>query len=166
MASVRLHKVSELFKREISQIIQRDLSNPRVGFTTVTHVEISADLKHALVRVSIMGDEKQRRTTMNELNKAAGFIQHLLGQRVTIRTMPRLQFKLDRSLDAVYRVEELLNEIHDRDEAPPGADELREDESPQASDGPEGPQDGPEGPQDGSEGSEDGPETAEDGSRA
>ena len=114
MASVRLHKVGELFKREISRIIQRDLASPRVGFTTVTHVEISADLKHAVVRVSVMGDDNERDATVAELNKAAGFIQHLLGQRVTIRTMPHLEFKLDRSLDAVYRVEELLDEIHGR----------------------------------------------------
>jgi len=114
MGSVRLHKVGELFKREISRIIQRDLASPRVGFTTVTHVEVSADLKHAVVRVSVMGDEQARDTTVAELNKAAGFMQHLLGQRVTIRTMPQLQFKLDRSLDAVYRVEELLDEIHGR----------------------------------------------------
>ena len=150
MVSVRLHKVNELFKREISQIIQRDLGNPRVGFTTVTHVEISADLKHAMVRASVMGDEKQRGTTITELNNAAGFIQHLLGQRVTIRTMPRLRFKLDRSLDAVYRVEELLGGIHDRDEVSLSADEVGEDESPQTSDGPKGSEDGPERPEDGS----------------
>ena len=114
MGSVRLHKVGELFKREISQIIQRDLASPRVGFTTVTHVEVSADLKHAVVRVSVMGDEQARDATVAELNKAAGFMQHLLSRRVTIRTMPQLQFKLDRSLDAVYRVEELLDEIHGR----------------------------------------------------
>jgi ribosome-binding factor A len=133
MGSVRLHKVNELFKREISQIIQRDLANPRIGFTTVTHVDISADLKHAAVRVSVMGDDAQRKTTLAELNKAAGFIQHQLGQRVTIRTMPRLQFKLDRSLDAVYRVEELLGEIHAHDEPPSGG----EDASAEDADEPE-----------------------------
>ncbi len=113
MASLRMHKVNELFKREIGHIIQRDLANPRIGFATVTHAEISSDLKHATIRVSVMGDEQQRRTTVAELNKAAGFIQHLLSRRITIRTMPQIQFKLDRSLDAVYRVEELLDEVHD-----------------------------------------------------
>jgi len=108
-----MHKVNELFKREIGHIIQRDLANPRIGFATVTHAEISSDLKHATIRVSVMGDEQQRRTTVAELNKAAGFIQHLLSRRITIRTMPQIQFKLDRSLDAVYRVEELLDEVHD-----------------------------------------------------
>jgi ribosome-binding factor A len=127
MGSVRLHKVNELFKREISQIIQRDLANPRVGFTTVTHVDISADLKHAAVRVSVMGDDAQRKITLVELNKAAGFIQHQIARHVTIRTMPRLQFKLDRSLDAVYRVEELLGEIHAHDETPGGAAHAGED---------------------------------------
>jgi len=86
MASLRMHKVNELFKREIGHIIQRDLANPRIGFATVTHAEISSDLKHATIRVSVMGDEQQRRTTVAEL---------------------------DRSLDAVYRVEELLDEVHD-----------------------------------------------------
>ena len=116
MASLRMHKLNELFKREIGQIIQRDLANPRIGFATVTHAEISSDLKHATIRVSVMGDEQQRRTTAAELNKAAGFIQHVLSRRITIRTMPQIQFKLDRSLDAVQRVEELLNEVHEQHE--------------------------------------------------
>jgi ribosome-binding factor A len=114
MASLRMHKLNELFKREIGQIIQRDLANPRIGFATVTHAEISSDLKHAAIRVSVMGDEQQRGTAIDELNKAAGFIQHVLSRRITIRTMPQIQFKLDRSLDAVYRVEELLNEVHEQ----------------------------------------------------
>jgi ribosome-binding factor A len=142
MASIRLHKLNELFKREIGQIIQRDLGNPKLGFATVTHAEISADLTHATVRVSVMGDDNQRRTTLAELNKAAGFIQHLLGQRVTVRSMPRLQFKLDRSLDAVYRVETLLNEIRQQDssrtaEEPARADETGEDTSDEPADGAE-----------------------------
>jgi len=129
MASLRLHKVNELFKREISRILQRDLANPRIGFTTVTHVEVSADLAHAAVRVSVMGDEQQRQTTVAELNKAAGFIQHLLGRRVTIRTMPHIQFKLDRSLDAVFRVEKVLNELREDAEGPADTSTSNEDES-------------------------------------
>lgn len=129
MASIRLHKLNELFKREIGQIIQRDLGNPKLAFTTVTHTDISADLTHATVRVSVMGDETQQRTTVAELNKAAGFIQHLLAKRVTVRSMPRLQFKLDRSLDAVYRVETLLDEIH-RHDTPPAGEEPPVGEEP------------------------------------
>ena len=121
MASNRMQRVNELFKREIGQIIQRDLGNPKVGFVTVTHTDISADLRHATVRVSVLGDERKRTTTLDELNKAAGYIQHMLGQRVKIRTMPRIHFKLDRSLDAVYRVEELLGEIHEHE--PPAQDD-------------------------------------------
>ncbi len=142
MVSVRLHKVNALFKREIGRIIQRDLGNPNIGFTTVTRAEISADLKHATVRISVMGDEKQQRTTIAALNSAAGFIQRLLAQRVTIRSMPRLQFKLDRSLDAVYQVEELLDEIHEHDapqdgEERPDAEDIEDDGSPEANDGSE-----------------------------
>ena len=131
MASVRGHKLNELFKREIGQIIQRDLANPRIGFATVTHAEISSDLKHATIRVSVMGGDEQRRTTVAELNKAAGFIQHVLSQRVTIRTMPHLLFKLDRSLDAVYRVEELLNEVHEQQ---PDDERVSDDAEPEPSD--------------------------------
>ena len=139
MVSIRLHKLNELFKREIGQIIQRDLGNPKIGFATVTHAEISADLTHATVRVSVMGADNQQRTTVTELNKAAGFIQHLLAQRVTVRSMPRLQFKLDRSLEAVYRIETLLDEIREQDSArtgeePPGADETGDDAPGEATD--------------------------------
>jgi len=132
MASIRLHKVNELFKREISRIIQRDLGNPRVGFTTVTNVQVSADLKHADVRVSVMGEAQQRTTTVAELNKSAGYIQHLLGGRITIRSMPRLRFKLDQSLDAVYRVEELLDDIREDDQLLNGADTGDNDETTSA----------------------------------
>lgn len=132
MASLRLHKVNELFKREISRILQRDLANPRVGFTTVTHVEVSPDLTHAAVRVSVMGDEQQRQTTVAELNKAAGFIQHLLSRRVTIRTMPHVQFKLDRSLDAVFRVEKVLDELRGHAEGPADTPTSDENESAEA----------------------------------
>ena len=139
MVSIRLHKLNELFKREIGRIIQRDLANPKLGFTTVTHTEISADLTHATVRVSVMGDDDKQRITVAELNKAAGFVQHLLAQRVTVRSMPRLQFKLDRSLEAVYRVETLLDEIREQDSArtgeePPGADETGDDAPGEAAD--------------------------------
>jgi ribosome-binding factor A len=119
MASNRMQKVNELFRREIGSIIQRDLGNPKIGFVTVSHIDISADLRHATVRVSVLGDERRRQTTLDELAKAAGYIQHLLGQRIKIRTMPRIQFKLDRSLDAVYRVEELLGTIHENEPSAP-----------------------------------------------
>jgi len=129
MTSPRLQKINELFKREIGQIIQRDLGNPNIGFTTVSHVEVSADLKYATVRVSVLGDDARRTATVDELNRAAGFIQHLLSQRVTIRTMPRVQFKLDRSLDAVYRVEELLDEIHEHEADTAPADQVPADQA-------------------------------------
>jgi len=130
MTSPRLQKINELFKREIGQIIQRDLGNPNIGFTTVSHVEVSADLKYATVRVSVLGDDARRTATVDELNRAAGFIQHLLAQRVSIRTMPRVQFKLDRSLDAVYRVEALLDEIHEHKADEASADEASDDTVP------------------------------------
>jgi ribosome-binding factor A len=126
MASNRMQKVNELFKREIGQIIQRDLGHPKLGFVTVTHTDISADLRHATVRVSVLGDEKQRTATLEALTQSAGYIQHLLGRRVTLRTMPRLQFKLDRSLDAVYRVEELLGEIHEHEPPAEGEADMAE----------------------------------------
>lgn len=142
MTSPRLQKINELFKREIGQIIQRDLGNPNIGFTTVSHVEVSADLKYATVRVSVLGDDARRTATVDELNRAAGFIQHLLAQRVTIRTMPRLQFKLDRSLDAVYRVEALLDEIHEHEADQAPADQASADEaSGDETSGKEGPAD-------------------------
>lgn len=109
--STRQHKVEELLKVEVSEIIQREMKDPRLGFITVTGVEISPDLKHAKVFVSVMGDDGQKTMSLKALNRAAGFVRTEIGKRVRMKTTPEIEFRLDSSIDHGVKIFELLERI-------------------------------------------------------
>ena len=114
--STRQEKVEELLKKEISEIIQREMKDPRLGFVTVTDVEITPDLRHARVFVSIMGDEEQQKQSMKALRSASGFVRGELGKRVRMRVTPDVEFRIDTSIEQGARIFELLEQIK-RDES-------------------------------------------------
>jgi ribosome-binding factor A len=107
----RTDRIGALMQREISDILQREIKDPRVGFCTVTHVEVSSDLRHAKVHVSIMGDETQCQSSMTGLKNAAGFIRREIGQRLALRYTPEIRFIQDKSTDYILTVDKLLKEI-------------------------------------------------------
>ncbi|MEN6372861.1 MAG: 30S ribosome-binding factor RbfA [Armatimonadota bacterium] len=107
----RQERVEELLKVEISEILQREMQDPRLGFVTITDVEITPDLRHARVFVSIMGDDEKKKTGMKALKSAAGFIRGELGKRVRMRVTPELEFKVDESIDRGVRIFELLEQL-------------------------------------------------------
>jgi ribosome-binding factor A len=109
--SVRLARLRELFKEEISLILQRETKDPRIGFVSVTDVEVSPDLRHAKVFVSILGDEEAKVKTMAGLGNAQGFIRTELGRRIRLRRIPQLFFKLDNSIERGVRVQHLLRRV-------------------------------------------------------
>ncbi len=111
MSQLRIEKIQELMKQEISQIILRELKDPRIGFVTVTQVEITGDLREAKVYVSIMGSEEQIKDTWKGLNSSLGFIRREIGQRIRLRVTPELSFQLDKSLDYSAHIQELLVKI-------------------------------------------------------
>ncbi|MDI6829651.1 MAG: 30S ribosome-binding factor RbfA, partial [Armatimonadota bacterium] len=76
----RLERVKELLKSEISEIIRREIKDPRLGFVTITDAEVSKDLRHAKIYVSVLGDEQQKQETLNILQAAAGFIRGEFGR--------------------------------------------------------------------------------------
>ncbi len=108
MARQRKLRVREAIRDEVADILRRELRDPRVGFTSVTDVEVSDDLRHARVYVSVLGGEEDRRRTIEGLEKARGFIRASLGQRLRLRYVPDLAFALDRSLEEGHRVGLLL----------------------------------------------------------
>lgn len=108
--SLRREKLQELFREEASAILQRRLRDPRVGFVSVTDVELSADLRHAKVFVSVLGDEQAKQRTMAALEGAAGFVRGELGRRVRMRFVPEVLFRLDESIERGVRVNALLRE--------------------------------------------------------
>lgn len=123
MSGKRTDRLNSLLKEVISEVIKRRVKNPHVSdLATVTRVEITKDLRFAKVFVSVIGDEAQRKETLDALNSAAGFIGSTASKQVVLRFFPSLTFKLDTSVEKHIRIQELLSEIekekHARDLPP------------------------------------------------
>lgn len=111
MGQLRIEKIQELMKQEISQIILQELKDPRIGFVTVTQVEITRDLSSAKVYVSIMGSDEQIEKCWKGLTSSLGFIRREVGHRIRLRVTPELAFVLDKSLDYSDHIQKLLLDI-------------------------------------------------------
>ena len=111
---IRPEKVAHLMRREVADILQRQMRDPRVtAMVSVTDVEVTHDLSFAKVYVSVMGKPEEIAKTLEGLAAAAGFVRHELGPRLGLREVPELRFVHDESLDRGARVEELLKRLHD-----------------------------------------------------
>ena len=113
--TTRQNKMRELLKEEVSEILRREIKDPRLGFFTVIDAEITVDLRHAKVFVSIMGTEEERKQGMEVLKHAQHFVRQEFGKRVRMKTLPDIQFVKDESVDKGVHMLELLEEIK-RDE--------------------------------------------------
>ena len=116
MSGHRRERLSGELRDEIAQIVSRGLKDPRIGFVTVTRVELSADLGHAKAFVSVLGNEDQRRESMAGLKQATGFVRREVGRRIRRRVLPELQFVYDKGVDATDRVAQLLEQVRAREE--------------------------------------------------
>ncbi|ASN05692.1 30S ribosome-binding factor RbfA [Virgibacillus necropolis] len=112
MSEVRANRVAEQMKKELGQIITRKLKDPRVGFVTVTDVEVTGDLQQAKIFISVLGDEKQKHETLVGLAKAKGFIRSEIGQRIRLRKTPELVFEFDEALEYGNRIEGILRDLN------------------------------------------------------
>jgi ribosome-binding factor A len=139
MKSHRLARVAEAIREEASETILFELRDPRVQKVTVTRAEVSGDLQHAKIYVSIMGTEKEQQLTMHGLRHSAGFIQSKLAKRLQTRFTPVVQFVLDEGVKRSIEMTRLINEALAVQPAPDNAP------SPDAS-GAGGPTDGPAAP--------------------
>ncbi len=113
----RVSRVASLIKREVSQILIDGIKDDRVGtgMVSITDVDVSGDLQHAKIFVSIYGTEEARRETMEGLKSATGYVRSYLGQRVRLRRTPEVIFIEDRSLERGDKMLTLLNELaHNR----------------------------------------------------
>lgn len=111
MNKTRMSRVGEEIKKELSILLQRGLKDPRIGFVTVTDVEVSSDLQLAKVFVSIFGSEEERKASLAGLQKAKGYLRTEIGKRVKMRHIPDFTFKLDESIDYGSKIESILREI-------------------------------------------------------
>lgn len=113
--TTRQEKVQHVLKEEISEILRREMKDPRLGFITVTDAEVSADMRHAKIFVSVMGSPEERETNMAVLKRSERFVRQVLGRRLNMKVLPEIEFRLDTSVDQGVRMLELLEQIR-RDE--------------------------------------------------
>ncbi len=109
--STRQQKVQELLKQEISDIFLREFKDPRLGFVTITDAEVSSDMRHARIFISVMGSDDVRKRNLKVLNNASHFIRSALSKRMSMKTIPDLEFRIDESIDQGIRMLELLEKI-------------------------------------------------------
>ena len=111
--SRRVDRVNELLRLEISQLLARQVKDPRLsGVITITEVRVAPDLRTALVLVSVMGDDETKKTALAGIQSAAKFMRRELRDRVSLRYVPFLSFTLDDSLETSDRLMGMLNQIH------------------------------------------------------
>lgn len=110
--SYRTQRVEEEMKREIASIIKDNIKDPRVGFVTVTGVEVTPDFRYAKVFVSVYGDDDAIKIAMEGLEKASGYIRKEVSQRVKLRNSPELSFRFDESIRHGAKIAEILAKMH------------------------------------------------------
>ncbi len=117
METRRTQRVSDTLQQEIAGILQKNIKDPRIGFITVTGVDVSADLRVAQVFYTVLGGEASREDTERGLRSAAPFIRRELGRHLRLKAVPELRFRYDESTDRGFRMEKLLEGLrHDPEE--------------------------------------------------
>jgi ribosome-binding factor A len=117
MGSGRMRRIDEAIRHVIGEAVAKDLKDPRVGFVTVTDVRTSADLSHARVYVSVLGEQgarstaERREASLEGLRSAHGFLQSQIASELRLKRTPTLDFSYDDTTDRAMRVEEILDEI-------------------------------------------------------
>lgn len=107
----RLARFNEQLRREISELLQRQVRDPRIGHVTITGVDVARDLGSARVYVRSQGNADERATTLEGLAAAAPFLRTALGRVLHVRRVPELRFQPDRSFEHAQRIEEVLSEV-------------------------------------------------------
>ncbi len=123
----REDQLSGAITRELSDLIRTRMKDPRIGFASITGVEVSHDLRYAKVFVSVMGSPEEQRETMRGLDSATGFLRRELAQRLTIRHVPEISFRLDESIARGARVLDLLKQVEQESDVPVSAESEREE---------------------------------------
>ncbi|MFC1511125.1 30S ribosome-binding factor RbfA [Candidatus Margulisiibacteriota bacterium] len=107
----RPERVGKRIREEVSEILHEDVSDPRIGFVSITQVDVSPDLENARIGVSILGDENQKRESMQGLNSATSFIRGKLGNMLELRIVPEIKFVRDDSLEKGSQVLSIMSKL-------------------------------------------------------
>ena len=108
---IRSVRVRVQLKKELSKILQEDLRDPRIGFTTITRIDLTGDLRYAKIYFSILGDEKEKISSIEGIESAAGYIRRLIGERLKLKYVPELSFNLDRSIEYSIDLEKTFERL-------------------------------------------------------
>ncbi|MDP8908148.1 MAG: 30S ribosome-binding factor RbfA [Chloroflexota bacterium] len=114
----RTRQVGELLREELTDIIRRDVKDPRIGFMSITQVEVPTDLRSARVFISVLGTDEERSATLTALRSAAGFIRFQLKPRLRMRQIPELDFRDDRSMEHAQQIAETLRHLEQQRQRP------------------------------------------------
>lgn len=123
--SRRRLQVGEFLREELSDIIRRDVKDPRIGFFSVTGVTVSGDLRTAQVFVSVLGTDEERVATLAALRSATGFVRHQLRPRLRMRQIPELDFRDDRSMEYAEEIARTLQSLEPSVGSPQLADQRK-----------------------------------------
>ena len=107
----RTRQVGEMLRDELDDIIRKEMNDPRLGFWSITRVDVPPDLRTAKVYISVLGTDEERAETMAALRNGAGFIRQTLKPRLRMRQIPMLEFKDDRSLEYAATISKTLHEL-------------------------------------------------------
>lgn len=111
MTKPRPEKVQEALRQEVSKIVQMELKDPRLGFLTITKVDLTRDLRYARIYFSVLGDEKAKKNALYGLRSAKGFIKNLISEKVKLKFMPEIEFKIDDTLEHTQKIFNLIDKI-------------------------------------------------------
>lgn len=114
MIPERMKRVNEACKEALGEILHSEMKDPRVGFVTVTRVEVSPDLRVAQVWVSVLGSEEDSESSLQALEKARGFLRRELGKRVRLRYTPQLVLHRDRGAETSQKVQYILHDLEEK----------------------------------------------------
>jgi ribosome-binding factor A len=115
--SRRTDRAGDLVRAELADLLLRSVHDPRIRLVSITDVQLSPDLRRAVVRVSILGDEQQRLDGLEGLRHARGFLRTELAARMRTRVTPELVFELDRGAEHSQKISDLLESLHGPDES-------------------------------------------------
>jgi ribosome-binding factor A len=129
MNSPRINRIASRIRFLIGSVIQREMSDPRIGFVTILRVEPTPDLKEAKVYFSVLGDQTVRSRTCHAIEQSRGFIQRAVGKNLETRHTPRLRFILDETQDKLTRFETLIEKAVQEDQDSRNGEETGQEES-------------------------------------
>lgn len=112
MGNVRSNRVAEQMKKELGDILNQKLKDPRVGFVTVTDVVVTNDLQQAKVFVSVFGEEVEKENTLIGLAKASGFIRSEIGKRIRLRKVPEIMFEFDEAHEYGNHIDSIIRNLN------------------------------------------------------